>query len=187
MPKTIQSLHVSHHFDDMRAQWITLFQLAIHQGPPDFKPFGPSLNLKHALKTLDHIESPNVFELLLQLGLHRSQHEAANLSRLILEFLIAFLAAAVALSAGSSGSGSYRTFSFLSCLRTILRFLYQVVKFVPFSLSFSRMNFNAKLVTGAGGAIDLQHKMQNTKTCIHEEQFILNALIKLLPLSSTSL
>jgi hypothetical protein len=49
------------------------------------------------------------------------------------------------------------------------------------------MDFNAKLVVGAGGAIDLQHKMQNTKTCIHEEQFILNALIKLLPLSSTSL
>src|SRR3954468_8717925 len=88
----------------------------------------------------------------------------------------------MALSAGSS-----RTFSFLSCLRTILIFLYQVVKFVPFSLSFSRMDFNAKLVTGAGGAIDLQHKMQNTKICIHEEQFILNALIKLLPLNSTSL
>ena len=30
-------------------------------------------------------------------------------------------------------------------------------------------------------------KMQNTKTCIHEEQFILNALIKLLTLCSTSL
>src|SRR3954471_423836 len=91
MPKTIQSLHVSHHFDDMRAQWITLFQLAIHQGSPDVEPFGPSLNLKHALKTLDHIESPNVFELLLQLGLHRSQHEAADLSRLILEFMIGIL------------------------------------------------------------------------------------------------
>src|SRR3954468_14329531 len=91
MPKKIQSLHVPHHFDDMQAQWITLFQLAIHQGSPDFKPFGPSLNLKHALKTLDHIESPNVFELLLQLRLHRSHHEAANLSRLILEFLIGIL------------------------------------------------------------------------------------------------
>src|SRR3954452_24779347 len=91
MPKMIQSLHVSHHFDDIRAQWITLFQLAIHQGSPDVEPLGPSLNLKHALKTLDHIESPNVFELLLQLGLHRSQHEAADLSILILEFLIGIL------------------------------------------------------------------------------------------------
>src|SRR4051812_38231816 len=91
MPKTIQSLHVPHHFDDMRAQWITLFQLAIDQGSPDFEPFGPSLNLEHALKTLDHMESPNVFELLLQLGLDRSHHETTDLSRLILEFLIGIL------------------------------------------------------------------------------------------------
>src|SRR3954469_17307937 len=92
MPKTIQSLHVPHHFDDMRAQWITLFQLAIHQGSPDFEPFGSSLNLEHAFKTLDHIESPNdVFKLMLQLGLHRSHHEAADLIRLILEFLIGIL------------------------------------------------------------------------------------------------
>src|ERR1041385_6810066 len=91
MPKTIQSLHVSHHFDDMPAQWITLFQLAIHQGSLDVEPFGPSLNLKYSLNTLDHIESPNVFELLLQIGLHRSQYEAADLSRLILEFLIGIL------------------------------------------------------------------------------------------------
>src|SRR3954466_1017321 len=91
MPKTIQSLHVSHHFDDMRDQWITLFQLAIHQGSPDIEPFGPSLNLKHALKTLDHIESPNVFELLLHIGHHRSQHETTDHSRLILEFLIGIL------------------------------------------------------------------------------------------------
>src|ERR1044072_4548740 len=91
MPKMIQRLHVPHHFDDMRAEWITLFQLAIHHGSPDFEPFGPSLNLKHALKTLDHIESPNVFELLVQFGIHRSQHEADDLSRLILEFLIGIL------------------------------------------------------------------------------------------------
>src|SRR3954464_2822472 len=91
MPKMIQSFHVPHHFDDMLAQWITLFQLTIHQGSPDVEPFGPSLNLKHVLKTLDHIEGPNVFELLLQLGLHSSQHEAADLSRLILEFLIGIL------------------------------------------------------------------------------------------------
>src|SRR3954468_10543343 len=91
MPNTIQSLHVSHHFDHMRAEWITLFQLAIHQGSPDFELFGPSLNLAHAFKTLDHIEIPNVFELLLQLGLHRRQHEATDLSRLILEFLIGIL------------------------------------------------------------------------------------------------
>src|ERR1041384_2005746 len=91
MPKTIQSLHVPHHFDNMRAQWITLFQLAIHQGSPDFEPFGRRLKLKHALKTLDHIESPNIFEQLLQLRLHRSQHEIADLSRLILEFLIGIL------------------------------------------------------------------------------------------------
>ena len=84
MPKMIQGLHVPHHFDYMRPQWITLFHLEIHQGSPDFEPFGPSLNLEHAFKTLDHIESPNVFELLLQLGLHRSQHEAADLLRLIL-------------------------------------------------------------------------------------------------------
>ena len=32
-----------------------------------------------ALKVLDHIESLNVFELLLQIGLHRSQHETADL------------------------------------------------------------------------------------------------------------
>src|SRR4051812_20805888 len=91
MPKTIQSLHVPHHFDDMRAQLITLFQLAIHQGLPNFEPFGPSLNLEHALKTLDHIKNRNIFELLLQLRLHRSQHEAADLSRLILEFLIGII------------------------------------------------------------------------------------------------
>ena len=68
--KTIQSLHVPHHFDNMRAQWITFFQLAIHQESPDFEPFGPSLNLEHAFKTLDHIKSPNVFKLLLQLRIH---------------------------------------------------------------------------------------------------------------------
>src|ERR1043165_289850 len=91
MPKTIQSLHVPHHFIDMQAHWITFFQLGIHQGSPDFEPFSPSLNLEHAFKTLDHIESPNVFELLLQLELLRSHHEAADLSRLILEFLIGIL------------------------------------------------------------------------------------------------
>ena len=75
----IQSLHISDHLDHMWAQWITFLQLAIHQGSPDVEPFGPSLCLKHALETLDHIESPNVFEMLLQNGLHRSQHEAADL------------------------------------------------------------------------------------------------------------
>ena len=83
MPKweaqPIQSLHVPDHLDHMRAQWITLFQLTIHQGSLDVEPFGPSLHLKHALKVLDHIESLNIFELLLQIGLHRSQHETADL------------------------------------------------------------------------------------------------------------
>src|SRR3954462_6418760 len=91
MPKTIQRLNVPHHFDDMRSQWITLFQLAFHQGSPDFEPFGPSLNLKHAFETLDHIEGPNIFELLLQLGLHTSQHEITDLIKLILEFLMGIL------------------------------------------------------------------------------------------------
>ena len=75
----IQSLHVPDHLDHMRAQWITLFQLTIHQGSPDIEPFGPSLHLKHALKVLDHIESLDIFELLLQIGLHRSRHETADL------------------------------------------------------------------------------------------------------------
>ena len=63
----------------MRAQWITFLHLTIHEGSPDVEPFGPSLHLKHALETLDHIESPDVFKMMLQIGLHTRQHEAADL------------------------------------------------------------------------------------------------------------
>ena len=75
----IQSLHISDHLDHMWAQWITFLQLAIHQGSPDVEPFGPSLCLKHDLETLDHIVSLNIFEMLLQIGLPKSQHQTTDL------------------------------------------------------------------------------------------------------------
>src|SRR5436189_3009222 len=42
--------------------------------------------------------------------------------------------------------GCSRTYSFFSCLRTILKFLYQSRKFVPDSLSFSRTDRNDRVL-----------------------------------------
>ncbi|KAK8708754.1 hypothetical protein V6N13_059791 [Hibiscus sabdariffa] len=61
-------------------------------------------------------------------------------------FLNFSLLALGALAAGSSGTSSSMTFSFLSCLRTILKFQNQSRKFIPFSFSFSRSDRNDKLL-----------------------------------------
>ncbi|KAK8656737.1 hypothetical protein V6N13_098675 [Hibiscus sabdariffa] len=72
-------------------------------------------------------------------------------------FLNLSLSSLGALAAGSSGTGSSMTYSFLSCLRTILKFQNQSRKLMPFNFSFSRFCFCLN-----GGAVSWKSSKQDT-------------------------
>ncbi len=57
---------------------------------------------------------------------------------------------------GSSGNGVSSTSSFRSCLRTILKFLYQSRKLVPVNLSFSKIDHNDREFVFEVVILDLQ-------------------------------
>src|SRR3954469_17281019 len=119
--KPLQRLHVTNHFDHMRTQWITILKLATPQSLRDLIPLNLCLSLEHTFEAFDHIVGLNILELLLQVRFHVCKHETANFRGLILVPRYALLTAYVAFGSGSSGRGLSRTWSFLSCLRRIIR------------------------------------------------------------------
>src|SRR3954465_2926469 len=127
----------------MRTQWITILKLATRQSLRGLIPLNLRLSLEHPFEAFDHIVGLNMLELLLQVRFHVSKHKTANIRGLILSPTVGIGGSDSRISFGSSGSGLSRTWSFFSCLRTILGFRYQLVKLVLFSLSFSRMVLNA--------------------------------------------
>src|SRR3954462_12840282 len=142
--KPLQRLHVTNHFDHMRTQWITILKLAPQQSLRDLIPLSIRLSLEHSFEAFDHIVGLNMLELLFQVWFHVSKHKTANIRGLILSPTVGIGGSDSRILIQLIWSGLSRTWSFFSCLRTILRFRYQLVKLVSFSLSLSRMVLNAK-------------------------------------------
>ena len=103
------------------------------------KPFLTCLLLEHSLEMHHHIKCLHFLKLLLKLRVHGCKHKKSYIHRVIQMLTIS-------IPFGSWGIVNRRfirislsrTYIFLSCLRTILKFRDQSRKFVPLSFSFSR-------------------------------------------------
>ena len=108
-------------------------------------PLCPCLSLEHALERIDHIKCLNILELLLQVRLHVSKHDATDLCRLVMSPTISIFYGDWLFILRFVRNRCVQNMFLFSCLRTILKLRYQLVKLVPFSLSFSRIDLKAKL------------------------------------------